>query len=80
MFKVVVYICLLSVSPNACDRTTALTTLESEPMRNSLECLKSSQEWLAKLAVKPELNAEYPKVSCERIKLAQQDGASNETD
>ena len=70
MFKVVVFICSLHVSPSNCDATTtSVTPLETPEFASELQCYgNETLSWIAKLAIKPEPNKEYAKITCQHIK------------
>lgn len=68
MFKVIVLLCSIGMSPNDCTKTTSIMNLESPSFTNSMECQTQAQPWLAKIAMKANPAKEYHKIICYRIK------------
>jgi hypothetical protein len=67
MFKLIVLICSVSVSPSNCNEQTAKQQLETPEFSNSLDCQTQFEPWLAKIAIKPIPGKEYPKTVCQRV-------------
>lgn len=66
MFKILVFMCSLNITPANCTEKNASQVLESPTFTNPFEC-NQSQSWLAKLAIQPIPGKEYIKTSCIRM-------------
>ena len=67
MFKVVLFVCTLSVQPSDCDELTAVHVIRGPDCKNEIACAMVSQAYLASTALGRTLREyEYVKIRCER--------------
>lgn len=69
MFKVLILICSLSLSPDQCQTDTAVTVITGPEASNLAMCGLHGQAYLANTALAEKHEGEYVKVTCSRSSI-----------